>query len=159
MISERPAFVENEHFRINRKAGKKWRYTTLKTTRIKLDVMLDETISFRDRNGIEWMRISPTICGKAGLSIKEGYSWDGATMVPDACQHLPTLVHDATYQFRLTEHFPFSRRECDAAFLDLMKLAKFPLALVYWRGVRMFGGAFRGSNGEWSKIITTHNLP
>jgi len=158
MISERPAFLEGEHFRVNRRADRKWRYTTLKTTRIKLDVMLDETISFRDRNGIEWMRLSPTICGKAGLSIREGYSWDGATMVPDACQHLPSMTHDALCQWRHTEHFPFSKREIDDAFLDLMKLAKFPLALVYWRGVRMFGWVFKSEDGEWSKVLTTTNL-
>ena len=72
---------------------------------------------------------------------------------------LATLVHDVLYQFRLTEHFPFSRRECDDAFLDLMKLDRFPLAVIYWRGVRMFGGAFKGSNGEWSKVLTTHAIP
>ena len=158
MISERPSFLEGEHFRINRKAGSKWRYTTLRTTRIKIDVPSDETISFRDRNGIEWMRLTPTLCGKTQMTIAEGYSWDGATMVPDCGLYLETLVHDVLYQFRATEHFPFSRRECDDAFLDLMKLAKFPLALVYWRGVRMFGGAFRGSNGEWSKVLTAHHV-
>lgn len=156
MISERPAFLEGEHFRVNRKG--RWKYTTLRTTRIKLDARLDETISFRDRNGIEWLRLESTACGKVRATIREGYSWDGATMVPDFCLYLETLVHDVFYQFRLTEHFPFSRAECDAAFLDLMKLAGRPLAIVYWRGVRMFGGAFKGSNGEWSKILTTHAI-
>jgi len=158
MISERPSFLEGEHFRINRKAGKRWRYTTLRTTRIKLDPPIDEELSFRDRNGIEWVRMSPTSCGKTCMSIREGYSWDGCTIVPDIGQHLPSVLHDALYQWRLTEHFPFTRRECDDAFLDLMKLSGFPLALVYWRGVRVFGGLFRGSNGEWSKVITTHSI-
>lgn len=156
MISERPAFIEGEHFRINRKGSPRWRYTTLRTTRIKIDVPSDETISFRDRHGIEWTRLAPTICGKTLKTIREGYSWDGATKVPDCGLYLETLHHDSDYQFMRTEHFPFSRRECDDAFLDLMKLAKFPLAIVYWRGVRMFGGAFRGSNGEWSKVLTAH---
>jgi hypothetical protein len=159
MISERPSFLQGEHFRVNRKASQRWRYTTLRTTRIKLDACLDETLSFRDRNGIEWMRLTPTICGKVQLEIREGYSWDGATIVPDFCQMLATLVHDALYQFRQTEHFPFSRRECDDAFLDLMKLDGFKLAIVYWRGVRMFGGAFKGQNGEWSKVLKTHTIP
>lgn len=159
MISERPAFLEGEHFRINRRAPVKWRYTTLRTTRVKLDVLIDETIGFRDRNGIEWMRLSPTICGKTLMTIREGYSWDGMTCVPDLMMYLEPLVHDALYQFRHTEHFPFSRRECDNAFLDLMKLAGFGLALVYWRGVRMFGGLTKPQNGEWSKVITTHKLP
>lgn len=170
MISSRPEFLENEHFRINRKAGKKWRYTTLRTTRIVLDTGIDETISFRDRNGVEWMRIAPWFANPdllpppsirvSLLSIRDGYSWDGATMVPDGGLYLETLVHDALYQFRLTEHFPLTRRECDDAFLDLMKLGRFPrpLALVYWRGVRMFGGAFKGGNGEWSKVLTTHTV-
>lgn len=158
MISERPSFLEGEHFRINRRAASKWRYTTLRKTRVKIDVPSDETISFRDRNGIEWARLSPTICGKTLLTIAEGYSWDGMTGVPDLMMYLEPLVHDVCYQFRHTEHFPFSRRECDDAFLDLMKLVRFPLALVYWRGVRMFGGAFKGENGEWSKVLTTHHV-
>lgn len=155
MISERPAFLEGKHFRINRKAGRTWRYTTLKTTHIKIDCPIDETISLRDRHGVEWVRFSPTICGKTLKSIREGYSWDGATCVPDCGLYLETLNHDTDYQFLQTEHFPFSRRECDDAFLDLMKLARFPLAIIYWRGVRMFGGSFgRSANGEWSKILT-----
>ena len=159
MISEAPTFLENEHFRINRKAGKKWRYTTLRTTRIKIDVPIGEAISFRDRNGIEWMRLEPTSCGKTRKTIREGYSWDGATCVPDGGLYLATLNHDTDYQFLRTQHFPFSRRECDDAFLDLMKLARFPLALAYWQGVRKLGGFFsRSQNGEWSKILTTHSI-
>lgn len=157
MISARPEFMENEHFRINRKAGKKWRYTTLRTTRLLLDILIAETISFRDRNGVEWMRLEPTACGKTKMTIREGYSWDGATMVPDCGLYLETLVHDVLYQFRRTAHFPrqLTRRACDDAFLDLMKLGgmPLPLALIYWRGVRMFGCAFKGENGEWSKVL------
>lgn len=161
MISQRPAFYEGEHFRINRKAGRKWRFTTLRTIRLMLDVTIDETISFRDRNGIEWVRLEPTACGRTRKTIREGYSWDGATCVPDFGLYLETLNHDSDYQFLRTEHFPFSRRECDNAFLDLMKLGgKLKLlALTYWRGVRMFGGAFKASNGEWSKVLTTHTIP
>lgn len=160
MISERPAFLEGEHFRINRKASAKWRYTTLKTIRIKIDATLDETISFRDRNGIEWVRMEPTACGKVRKSIREGYSWDGATCVPDFGLYLDTLNHDTDYQFLRTEHFPFSRRECDDAFLDIIKLGGKPgLGMIYWRGVRMFGGwHLRPQNGEWSKILTTHSV-
>lgn len=165
MISTRPSFLEGEHFRINRKApkdgGHKWRYRTLRTTRILIDAPIDETISFRDRNGIEWVRMGPTACGKTAKLIREGYAWDGATCVPDFGLHLETLNHDSDYQFRRTEHFPFSRRECDDAFLDLMKLGNRPaiLAITYWRGVRVFGGSFKGTNGEWSKIIHTHTIP
>jgi len=165
MISTRPAFLEGEHFRINRKAPKDgghwWKYTTLKTVRLLIDVRIDETISFRDRNGIEWVRLEPAAGGKTAKLIREGYSWDGATMVPDFGLFLETLNHDSDYQFRLTEHFPFSRRECDNAFLDLMKLGKRPaiLSTTYWRGVHIFGGAFKGTNGEWSKILTTHTTP
>ena len=158
MISERPAFYEGEHFRINRKGKPRWRYTTLRTTRIKIDVASDETISFRDRNGIEWMRLAPTICGKTLLTIASGYSWDGMTRALDLQNYLEPLVHDCLYQFRHTEHFPFSRRECDDAFLDLMKLGGFGLGIVYWRAVRMFGGCFKGQNGEWSKILSTHHV-
>lgn len=158
MISERPAFLPGEHFRINRKAGRDWDHTTLRSTRIKLDVCIDETISFRDRHGVEWMRLSPTVGGKTLMTIREGYSWDGATLVPDFGLYLETLVHDVFYQFRLTEHFPFSRRECDDAFLDLMKLSKFRLRYIYWQGVRRFGWKFKSRNGEYSKIISTHAI-
>ena len=164
MISERPSFLEGEHFRINRKSpkdgGHKWRYTTLRTIRLKIDACIDETISFRDRNGIEWVRLAPTICGKTLKTIREGYSWDGATAVPDCGLFLETLNHDTDCQFLHTEHFPFSKREIDDAFLDLMKLSSNPrlLSLLYWQGVRKFGWMFRSENGEWSKILTTHSV-
>jgi len=162
MISARPVFLEGEHFRVNRKAPKNgghwWKYTTLCTMRITIDVRIDETISFRDRNGIEWMRLEPTACGKTKKTIREGYSWDGATCVPDFGLFLETVNHDSDYQFLRTEHFPFFRRECDDAFLDLMKLGGFPtiLSMTYWRGVRLFGGIFKTENGEWSKILHTY---
>lgn len=159
MISERPAFIEGEHFRINRKAPVWWRYTTLRTTRIKLDVQSTETISFRDRHGIEWMRLSPTICGKTLMTIREGYSWNGATCAPDLDLFLETLFHDIGLQFIKTQHFPFSKREWDAGFLDLMKLVRFKLKYIYWQAVRKFGWLFLGHNGEWSKVLTTHKLP
>ncbi len=154
MISERPAFLPGEHFRINRKAGKRWLYTALRTIRLQLDVHLDETVSFRDRNGIEWMRLTPTAHGKTCMAIREGYSWNGANCAPDFCLFLETLVHDVFYQFLRTQHFPFSRRECDNAFLDLMKLRRFGLRYLYWQGVIKLGWAFKTENGEWSKIIT-----
>jgi len=161
MISVRPEFREGEHFRVNRKGKPKWRYTTLRTVRIMIDVPIEETISFRDRHGIEWMRLAPTACGKTQKTIREGYSWDGATLVPDCKLFLETINHDSDYQFRRTEHFPWTRRECDDAFLDLMKLGGVPpwLAITYWRGVRTFGGAFKAENGEWSKILTIYAIP
>ena len=65
MISERPLFLEGEHFRVNRKEPKDdghwWKYTTLRTTRVRIDFPIGETISFRDKNGIEWMRLTPTV--------------------------------------------------------------------------------------------------
>jgi hypothetical protein len=159
MISVRPEFREGEHFRINRKGKPKFRYTTLRTTRIMIDVPIDETISFRDRHGIEWMRLAPTACGKTQKTIREGYSWDGATCVPDCNLYLETLNHDTDCQFRFTEHFPFSKLQVDNAFLDLMKLGNRKVGIFYWRGVRMFGWMFRSQNGEWSKILTTYAMP
>ena len=158
MISILPFFRLGEHYRRNA-GGKKWKFTTLRTTRVVIDKPIDETISFRDKNGIEWMRLAPTLVGHTLLTIREGYSWDGATKAPD-CEPvmLASLVHDVLYQFRHTQHFPFSRAECDAAFYDLMHLRKFLLAGVYHAAVKAFGWKFGGDDGEWSKVLTTHPL-
>ena len=151
MISEAPAFLLGEHFSRNR--SKKWRYTTLRTTRVVIDVPLTDTISFRDKHGIEWMRLAPCENNRCILTIREGYSWNGATAAPDFCLFLETLVHDVLYQFRHTEHFPFSRLQCDQAFYDLMRLAGFPLAPIYFAAVNVFGGFFQANDGECSKVL------
>ncbi len=154
MISHRPAFLLGEHFRRNR--SRKWAYTTLRTTYLAIDVPLRDTISFRDKHGIEWMRLAPFEGGKCLLTIREGYSWNGATAAPDFNLFLETLVHDVMYQFRHTQHFPFSRLQCDQAFYDLMRLAKFPLAPVYFAAVNVFGGFFKSDDGEWSKVLAVY---
>ena len=150
MIQTAPEFVEGKEFRRNR--DRKWRYTTLVPIQVIIDARINRSIVFTDEDGKIWAGMEK-VGFKTLLTIVKGYSWDGATCAPDFNQQLAALVHDVLYQFLHTEHFPFSRRECDDAFYDLMKLSKFPLARVYRRAVRIFGGHFAGPNGTKSYLV------
>jgi hypothetical protein len=82
-----------------------------------------------------------------------GIKWDGTTAVPDGGEdyHKPgfpvswkaSLVHDQfcgelgkSREFRKL----YSRRDADHYFYQLLREVKFPFAVVYYIGVRFFGG-------------------
>jgi len=159
MISELPDFLLGQHYR---DGGRDWRFTTLEQVTVRLDLPLSDVISFRDRNGTEWARFT-----KNKLTIRAKYSWDGCSPkkrfamlwlgTPDPhCTRLASLVHDVLYQFIATDHFPLSRKQCDAAFYDVMYLQRFLLAGMFHQAVRTFGGLYVANNsasGVWSQVI------
>ena len=91
--------------------------------------------------------------------IYKGTIWDGATAVPDGREDpnkegypilwLATLIHDLGYMFMHDPDFPYSRREIDDMFRDLMEQAGFKFTVVYYLGVRWFGGV-------WDDIFNTY---
>ena len=116
---------------------------------------LNQPLSFRDRDGREWLVLYPS--GRA--VIRAGYAWDRCTPkfslfdivlgVPDGIPneltrkpkaHHASLVHDADYQFLDLSEFPVSRRGADQAFLDLLDRDAFAPRYLYWAVVRVFGG-------------------
>lgn len=89
-------------------------------------------------NGKKWLVISED----GNIFIPKGYSWDGATGVPDfESTYYPTLVHDALYQF-LERGMPFTRKEIDDIFLKQLREYGFKASGLYYLGVRLFGGIF-----------------
>lgn len=91
--------------------------------------------------------------------VSQGTIWDGATAVPDGSEHpdkpgypalwLASLIHDLGYMYMDREDFPYTRREIDDLFIQLMKQVDFPFALIYYIGVRWFGGI-------WNTIFKTY---
>ncbi len=110
-----------------------------------------QEFSFSGEDKQVWLRIN----GRC-LTIPEGYAWNGSSPRPlgkwgiwwlgtPDCQATirASLLHDALYQFLDHPDFPYSREQCDMAFLQMMELGKFPLAKIYWSAVRTFGGLDR----------------
>ena len=116
-------------------------------------IVLDESIAVDlgpdDRNwdssDQDWFYINNGV-----WYVNAGVIWDGATAVPDGGSHpdkpgypliwLATLIHDLGYMFMIEEDFPYTRKEIDKLFKRLMDEAGFSLSLIYFLGVRHFGG-------------------
>lgn len=143
--------------------GGRYRFVTNLNVSIRLRLPLQALILFRDKRGCERARF---VGDK--FRIAAGYAWNGCspkrwiaglgwvgTPDPEATR-LASLVHDAFYQFLRTPHFPLSREQCDTVFLELLRLHRFPLASLYHRAVRGFGGiaASIAPNGETSHLIS-----
>lgn len=78
------------------------------------------------------------------LTIKEGYSWDGASggMVDTKGVMIPALVHDCFYEMIRKGHLSSDMRvEADKIFLKLMKERGVNLIRrnIAYRAVRLFG--------------------
>ena len=54
--------------------------------------------------------------------------------------YLPSLCHDALYQF--SKELPFTRKEVDQEFLRLLQKEEFRAAKLYYWAVRVFGYPF-----------------
>lgn len=119
---------------------------------------VDDNYEFKDK---EKQKIRLAIRKNGEIRITTRYSWDGCTPklrifdwfyigIPDGAMSdktgLPkayhaSLVHDALYQF-LSEGVPYSRREADKMFLELLRETRFSLRWIYYLAVRTFGGFF-----------------
>ncbi len=94
------------------------------------------------------------------ITVTRGYRWNGCSPklyafdlifgTPDGVTHSETglpktyeasLIHDALYQFLKTDA-PYTRKEADALFLEIMGSKDFALRIIYWAVVRIFGWLF-----------------
>lgn len=145
MITKLPRFENNLDFReLSPKEGKNsWRFSTSKSIIIKWSGVIPKgtKISFRDKNGREWLHMDSDhfIIMKDywwdGCSPKKHYpvvGWVGTIDFPKTI--LASLVHDAFCQFVKTEDFPFSRNICDYYFLRVMDMEDFELSYIYYVG-------------------------
>jgi hypothetical protein len=96
--------------------------------------------------------------------ISCGVCWDGATGVPDGPEDpnkkgfpiswLATLIHDIGYlMLQADEDFPYSRKQIDLFFKQLLKEARFKLYNLYYFGVRVFGGLWSRLSVWFNKIF------
>jgi len=98
----------------------------------------------------EWLEIIPLSEGLAQVRITAGYSWNGCSVVPDAPGTKDASgIHDPLYQFskEIAEAWGVSVGVviglADAAFLEVMRRDKCPVAGLYYAGVRIFGRPYR----------------
>ncbi len=130
---------------------------------------------FKDKNNKVWLKVNKN----GDITIIKGYAWDGATPkfslfdiyfgVPDGVLHPDTLkpkiyyaslVHDIGYQF-LMDGLPFTRKEVDRLFLEIMNAYDFGPKYIYYFAVRLLGGVAvlmtrwkRGAKGEREEVKT-----
>jgi hypothetical protein len=163
-----PSFVRDIHFReISPKEGKHvYRFVTKHVVVIPWSgfVPRGTKLSFRDKNGREWLYMDHD-----HIIIHNRYAWDGCSPkihipifgwvgTPDFEKTiLASLIHDALCQFQHTEHFPLSRLIIDNIFLYLLKINNFPLATLYYGGVRVGSYLPSNNNNVYSKLILTGN--
>ena len=103
----------------------------------------------------EFLRIQRTLAGCV-ISIRAGFEWDGATMVPDFwAARKGSLAHDALYRYLDAIAYDFqcevreARYWADAVFTEVNKTFGLPFGIrrLYHRGVRWLGGLAR----RWSR--------
>lgn len=139
-----------------------WKYKLLEPLIIKGVVDVGPKIyEYGDTDGKVWLTIGPHY----KLTISAEYAWDGASPklkvgpfwigTPDfMCNTRGTCVHDALYQFMHVDHFPYSRKDADTVFYNLMRDDGFKLLGTYHGAVRLFGGVFRNfRNSHTGKLI------
>lgn len=117
-----------------------------------------KTVSFADDTG----KVRLEILHQGIIKVNAGYAWDGCSPkfkigdlmllgtpdgVPDPATGLPktyyaSLVHDALYQFMDDPRMPYSRKEMDEIFHDILIDVGFSFSNLYYYGVRCFGGVF-----------------
>lgn len=158
-----PEFAEGIHY--EQLKGGRYRFRLLDDIEIRLPVLANHRnhVSFRDYTGKEWMRINRDV-----VTVRSGYAWNGCspclwipfigwvgTPTPYPVI-LPSLVHDALYQFVWCQFFPITLSQCDRVFFDLMVANKFRRSNTYYGAVMDFGKFFAGKTpgkGDHSHLI------
>ena len=123
------------------------------------NIKLEKALSFKDKRGKEWLHIS-----EAGvITVRKNYAWDGCTPklrifdwfyigTPDGTMtkktgkpktYYASLIHDALYQFIDEVEMPFTRKQMDRMFLQILSVNEYSLAHIYYGGVRVAGGLYR----------------
>ena len=139
-----------------RKNSADWLYRLEKNFVWDSNFPVPEDLIFKDSAGN--VRLIIETDGK--ITVTRGYCWNGCSPkfdafdlvlgTPDGVTHAITghpktydasLIHDALYQFLKTDA-PYSRKEADACFLQLMTTSDFALRYLYWAVVRVFGWLF-----------------
>jgi hypothetical protein len=126
---------------------------------LQMNLTLDRDVQIRIGDGKNWGSEDSSFFIRDGVwNLKKGINWDGTTVVPDGRPdaEIPTypitwrasLCHDmGYYTLNRDKSFPYTRKEVDKVFLQLMLESGFKYAYLYYWGVRKFGGFFL--RGGW----------
>ena len=135
-----------------------WKYVLAEDYSFKTGRHFENAVMFYDQNGAPRLNIS----SKGVITIFASYAWDGCSPklrlfdwffvgTPDGTLDLSTgkakayfasALHDALYQFMDDPDMPFTRKEMDRIFLQLLCESRFSLRYVYWGAVRAVGGIY-----------------
>jgi len=122
------------------------------------DLLKNRTCDFK------WLNISDNGSITVKGSYKNGYAWDGCTPKWNLIHitwgifdgklirfgkgdykpytYYASMVHDALYQYKRC--VPVTRKETDLIFYIMLKESGYMWAYLYYIGVRLFGGCFKG---------------
>ena len=96
-----------------------------------------------------WLKLESLGFGKCRATIRQGYSWDGCSVVPDAPgTKVASCFHDTIYQFVKDIAKAWGKSEwstlywANRGFLLIMRRDKSPVAGLYCWGVQIFGPAY-----------------
>ena len=133
-----------------------WRYVTTEPIIVRGHVNVGK-IAYRygDENGNIWLQVGPY----DRIVVPANYAWDGASPkwklgpfwlgTPDTpCTARATCIHDVLYQFLHVDKFPYSRKDADTTFFNLLRDDGFKIKGIYHGAVRMFGSLARSFNTE-----------
>lgn len=150
MITTLPPFHKGDHYEPT--PASQWWFRLRRNITVDLNLPLHGSVSFRDSSCREWARLDDD-----ALTIRAGYSWDGATCAPNfKVVMLPSLIHDVLYQFLQTDAMRdrIDRKTADLLFYHAMKAQGFILRGPYYHAVRKFGHLYLRDNPPVHSVIT-----
>lgn len=139
-----------------------------------IELELTEDVTWDSgKRGVNWKSSDSKLVIVDGFwKMVKGYVWDGATGVPDGPNLPPeekvpvksstgkvpitwiaSLIHDIGYEYMDESGFPYTREEIDKFLYVLLKKCDFKYPRLYWRGVRIIGGAWHWIRGIFIKRI------
>jgi hypothetical protein len=160
-------FVEGLHYRelSAREGGGRYRFALLEDVQFvhpHFILPLDANVSFRDRHGQEWMRLT---CRTQ--TIRRHYWWNGNTpkwgfqlfgrsIWIGTWDHPATRPasnkHDADFQFSACEHYPFSWEAANQHYHDIARAEGFRLASAFHGALQDF------SLNAWGRDHGCHSV-
>lgn len=107
----------------------------------------DRELYYGDCEGRWWLKLGPHY----KVTVRCGYAWDGCSpkIAKIGKLYIGTIdtknnwqgscVHDALYQFGMVNEFPYTKKDADVTFYNILKKYGFKLAGLYYWAVDKFG--------------------
>lgn len=167
-LNSLPPFDKDKHYReLSPKEGNNnYRFVTLKDIEIHFTnniIPKGNVLLFMDSSDRVWMEMTSTT-----ITISSNYAWNGCSPkkwcglwwgTPDFEDTIiASLVHDCLIQFSNTNHFPFSRFECDNIFKYILHENKFCFEKIYYMGVRIGSNFLPHGKYNTKSMLTTYSV-